>query len=442
MPTSDCEILKTFPCACASGDRCAVASAHARLREAHRHWHEALHRYSDLDGMRTYLNGTVQALRNVTFTLQAAKSRIPGFDAWYAEWQEEYRKDPVMRWAVNSRNRIVKDADLETRSVAKVDVVGSADGEIVMEVEAAPSVSNRALAAALMRKLRPTENLLRGGLLRVERRWVDSNLPEVEVLDALAHVFGRLAALLIDCHRVLRLDEDCRWLPHDRGEAAGPRQKMMPPCMIAFEDRRSAWLRMLDGSQVEIQINQVRLDPAGEERARTRYREDSRETFRLAVLASTLEERAGHLLAVAKMFMETDGFYVPMAFLFRGPELLWQGVLHFPNNAFKHLQWDNLRRQVLRTGATEIAVVSEGWKASLNPKVPDLRAEDAPDRRETLSVDILNSKGESFTLLSMVERVDGKAVVRPPEKLEMMGYYLDPVRQAWGLPPTPEQSPT
>ena len=58
---------------------CPIPAAHRRLKEAHLLWHQTLDKYQEPDAFRANLNATIQALRNVTFALQAEKHSIPDF---------------------------------------------------------------------------------------------------------------------------------------------------------------------------------------------------------------------------------------------------------------------------------------------------------------------------------------------------------------------------
>jgi hypothetical protein len=45
-----------------------------------------------------------------------------------------------------------------------------------------------------------SQHVIDNGVLSIERRWVDSELPDTEVLDALAHIYGQLALLIVNLH--------------------------------------------------------------------------------------------------------------------------------------------------------------------------------------------------------------------------------------------------
>ena len=87
------------------------------MEDAHRLWHHALESYFDPEAFRVALQNCIQTLRTVTWLLQNNKRHIPNFDAWYSAWQDKMRADNVMRWLVNSRNKIEKQGDLGTHSM-------------------------------------------------------------------------------------------------------------------------------------------------------------------------------------------------------------------------------------------------------------------------------------------------------------------------------------
>ena len=112
--------MQTDSCNLSTESGCPLPEPHQRLLDAHRLWHQCESNYTSPDGFRVNLNATIEALRNTTFVLQKNKAKIPNFDAWYIKWQDHLRKDQVMRWLVNARNRVVKQGDLDTLSTARV----------------------------------------------------------------------------------------------------------------------------------------------------------------------------------------------------------------------------------------------------------------------------------------------------------------------------------
>ena len=88
--------------------------------DCHEHWHAAADNYMNPDGFRLNLNALIQALRNVTWLLQKQRHDLPDFETWYSDWRQSVSDDAVSKWLVRSRNRIVKESDLELLSTAKV----------------------------------------------------------------------------------------------------------------------------------------------------------------------------------------------------------------------------------------------------------------------------------------------------------------------------------
>ena len=200
-----------------SSEKCPTPTAHRRLDEAHRFWHECLEQYQSPEGFRANLNACIQALRNVTFVLQKEKSLIDGFQDWYAPWQDRMRSDPILRWVVNSRNRIVKEGDLETLSTARAtliaDYFSAADTTSKdfrpVPTETVDQESNETVTAPPRYRLDQIVRMAASGLprsilqdaaLAIERRRVDQALPDYELLDALATAYARLVDLISDAH--------------------------------------------------------------------------------------------------------------------------------------------------------------------------------------------------------------------------------------------------
>ena len=132
----------------------------------------------------------IQTLRSITFILQNQKRRIPGFEAWYGTnkadglWQNRLHDIPLMRWLVEARSKIEKQGDLEAESFVRAEIIASdLDEGPRVEVPArwfeGPEVLLRRIPAGAL-----SEHVRAHGTLKIERRWVESHLPEFELLDA------------------------------------------------------------------------------------------------------------------------------------------------------------------------------------------------------------------------------------------------------------------
>jgi hypothetical protein len=92
---------------------CVVPKTHARLEQAHALWHEALVAYHDPELFLTKLNALIQALRTVTWVLQKEFGNNDEFRSWYTPWQDVMKADTRLKWALDVRNQIEHEGDLE-----------------------------------------------------------------------------------------------------------------------------------------------------------------------------------------------------------------------------------------------------------------------------------------------------------------------------------------
>src|SRR3989338_11183952 len=180
--------------------QCPLISVHRRMDEAHNLWHEALASYAYTEKFRLSLNSCIQTLRNVTFHLQKQKDVISNFDDWYAPWQQKMAQNEVMKWLIRARNIVVKEGDLETKSMCRVSVVSSYLEPPYVEYEVNPLKKHTQIANE-RQIIELPKHILENGTLRVERRWVVNDLPQWELLDALAKSYGVLSELVNDCHK-------------------------------------------------------------------------------------------------------------------------------------------------------------------------------------------------------------------------------------------------
>jgi len=103
------------------------------------------------------------------------------------------------------------------------------------------------------------------GSVKIERRWVESDLPEFELLDALATAYGHLSELVADAHRQMGLAPP-RTENHETGErfdAATLGWRL--PCMIGHDQPRALLLSLSDGSRISFESERRETDLTGAE---------------------------------------------------------------------------------------------------------------------------------------------------------------------------------
>jgi len=137
--------------------------------DSHVRWHAAADAYMDPESFRINLNSLLESLRSVTFLLQNEKLELPSFDRWYGAWRDGTKDDPIMRWGLEARNRIVHQADLEMHSKALVRLSFDWLNEIESVLEVPPHYTTHQTISALLATVpQPIE-----GVISIERRWVD-----------------------------------------------------------------------------------------------------------------------------------------------------------------------------------------------------------------------------------------------------------------------------
>lgn len=159
-------------------------------------WEQAARDYFKPAAFQLALQNCVTTSRTVTFILQNHKHDIDGFDEWYEGYQESWRADPIMRWAVDARNKIEKQGDLEMHSQVRAKIIASYIGAAETNwLPQALFTSPQQMLRLIPRRFHIPQIIEHGSLL-IERRWVHTALPDHEVLAALAHVHSALADLV------------------------------------------------------------------------------------------------------------------------------------------------------------------------------------------------------------------------------------------------------
>lgn len=418
---------------------CPIPRTHARLRQAHLLWHQALDRYPDADAFCTNLNACVAALRSVTFVLQKEAKREAGFAAWYDEWRERLRMDAIMRWLVDARNRIEKEGDLDVHSTAVVSVVADwLEHPPLHDVRVPALLPPRALAKYIVASHydRLSEQVRREGVLVVERRWVVRDLPEREILDVLAECHGCLSRLVRGAHELLGASPDISCLAHtDAAHAGNTLSDGRPACMDAAVEFRTARLNLATGrflTHRETTMNAIGL----RQRAVDRYDlsrfqpATSPDPFRVA-------ERA---LELAKVMLQRDGGLATVAMLLGATgELFGSYQLVHDDQQEKHLMMRKVAVEVQRTGATAVVLIAEAWLARPDTVPSGGRAADAPDREEAVLVHVATADGRARSMGHRFRRNDDKIIFdaepwtndHDEASAALTLGVLEPVRAAW-----------
>jgi hypothetical protein len=247
---------------------CPLPNTHSRLSQGHQLWHQMLDTYNSPSGFMANLNATIEALRNVTFMLQKEKHVIPDFDKWYDEWREKMRADSVMTWLCKARTTLVHSSDLETKSTARATIHTNLPLASTL-FELPPLLPFPAACELIARTIPEPFASNKGDLvLSIERRWIAHQLPEWELLEALAHVYGILSNIVKEAHERAGFIYETRDLHDDT--CTIPVDGRMP-CMLTTAESRTTRIALSDGSLLASRRSPFQIKPEYTKKIVKRY---------------------------------------------------------------------------------------------------------------------------------------------------------------------------
>ena len=297
-----------------------------------------------------------------------------------------------MVWAKEARNSIEKRGDLETHSQVRAAIIASyLEGPETNWVPQALFASPHQIFASVPRKYF-VPHIVENGTLLIERRWVDSGLPDTEILEALSHVYGRFADLVVDL--LNRLAEPVPDLVADT----------RPDPMGALAMDRALYLSMKDGSRRGFRyFKRLWTEPSLDEERKIVRRYGTFAAFDRLKKATTFREAAEALFDQARVVMLRDGYHQSMTFLFKGLNMFRLIPTDHPDRASRYILMRDLASLAHIDGADGVMMIGESWTAKLED-APSGFAVDAKNRGEALTLRAANSLGEIFGLEAKIER--------------------------------------
>jgi hypothetical protein len=397
----------------------SALSARRRFDQALRLWHRALDAYPGADEFCLEINSLIQALRSVTWLLQKDLKHRDGFGPWYAAWQDRMRQDVVLRWLVEARNRIEKEGDLELRSTARVSLIASWLPAPYDEFDVPPLLPPHAIAAVLAEHDIPKE-LRETGVLRVERRWVTATLPDRELLEACAHVYTVLDALLTEA--------ETQYLP---GPASLPDERAKDlEGLVAGGDVRTAFLHLGSGELVSVGMGPAPELADPDQQVRDRYGD----LFAKPFPGASFEERCRSHHEIGRRLLEIDGHHQTIAILLRGGKRVGITALDVGDQQAKYLVMDKLAEMVARNNADEVILSTEVWMAIALPEGDaqgHKRAGHRDDRTEGFVTHAVARSGDSLTLMTPFSHDGQRIVLEPVQSDPTLPLALQPILRVW-----------
>jgi hypothetical protein len=422
---------------------CPLAEVDRRLDDTHRLWHRANDSYFDPEEFRVNLNSLIQTARTVTFILQKHKDKIPDFDTWYAPHQAAMKADATMRWLIDARNEIEKEGDLATKSLVRAEIVASHLNEFPAEQVEAHLFDDPKKLFAQVPAFALKEQVLKHGFLQVERKWVHDKLPDIELLEALAHAYGVMSKIVADAHTKIGLPEptitgleDCADTKHVDGRL---------PCMNSPGEVRTLRFHLADGSRLSLGKKSMKMDfDEAEKRMMERYGGLPPATDE----GNTPFEKMCHFyFNIGRMMMGKDYYHDPMTFLMKEGKELHPMLTPARDRQDKYLLSRMIADEVKKIGADSVISIGEIWRAEvpLKDAVPFQYPGDLKQRKEGLMLTGVTKQGEVFCLTADVtrERSRIRRMLKKPEKAivgptvvakSVAPFFMGPVFEVWGLP--------
>jgi hypothetical protein len=364
----------------------------ARLTDGLIYTLRARQSYFDPPEFRRSLNAAIEALRSSTWVLQKICNDLPGFEDWYQKMQDSMREDGKLRWLVDSRNRIIKQGDLEGHSTARISIFRGWHSEPFAEADISQETMPHSYAQALA-PLIPEFAKIEEGLLRIDRRWVDRLKPDHEVTELLEHC----------CRQLLRLHEDLAEL------TSVPKSKELDDAQRQLlrerRDYMGCWLKLQDGQLSWTTSIEQEIGDDTRSVAKTRY-SSSLESLPELDLITPLQTQCGVYFRGALTMLRVDGYALPFAFMLDQNNLVHQCALFMEDRAEKHIVFREVAAQARRLKAKSVCIVNEAWMAPLTPRV--MHAEHHKERTEGLLVQGVDSEGECFTIIQPFTRIEGR----------------------------------
>jgi len=399
-------------------------------------WHKSADAYEDPDEFRTYLNACIQAIRNVTFILQSQKSEIKDFESWYPKWQEVLKNDPIMRWCVDTRNKIVKSGELEKHSVAIVSYVVSYLEPPKYHFRINPFSSAVEIAQEVVVNHLKAKHRSHG-LLKIEKRWVSKDFPDIELLEILAYAFSFLATLLADVEKmkgpILQQNTEGIEKNFNKSIKALKLNKIdLPLCMTSFEEIRTQWLKLPNLEPTQVLIENDKKPEPTKDKIIKRYGGLPTLTPTEKEIKSDLKKQALIFLKQAKKCLKKDKRLATVAFLVGEKNEATIIELRYENYEDKYLMWESVAKEVLKRRAVAIITIGEIWSAPVNPENLEMRPQDSPERKELINVSGLSKEGESFRISVPFYRRWGKIYFKEQVLEENPTLnYLIPIKKVW-----------
>ena len=332
----------------------------------------------------------------------------------------------------DARNTVEKQGDLEAHSFVRAEIVASyLDNGPRVQVPAklwdGPLQLVKSIPAGAV-----GDHIRKDGIVRIQRRWIESTLPDYELVEAVAVAYGRLSTLVDDAHHQLGLQASAAAPREPGNDCPNDERDGRLPCMNGHADARTLDVLLAPDALLEFEVVKPKIDLRDGSELITRYAVRPTEIFGESDVA---EDRLRSLFATARKMFEKDGHHITVAFLLRDGKPVEIRELRPAQHGHKYLMMRELAHEVVRLGADAVMLLGDDVVARADPSKPMMRAVELPDRVELLTGTVVTKAGEPLELSAEINR--NHKVVTLGATCERRGgaeFAFVPVYKAWGRP--------
>jgi hypothetical protein len=376
------------------------------------------------------LNHFLQTARTVTFIIQKHKGSIPDYETWYAgAVTTPWKSDEVMKWAVQARNEIEKEGDLETNSTLNLTLLFSylAEQDLVIEIGKAELRNAGVKTLVRLARKKLPAGVADAAVVKIERCWVTATLPNWELLHALVYVYARIF-------------ESCGSLARQFGETLDSTIPTAANLEVWRESaRRVRYLKLNGLESHSIASNSIPLD--GDATPPEEIREGFNKLHTTAGPPTSFEEVMTYYTTMAELTFGHWGNHDSMLFLL---DERWRPIdmigTRFEDQADKFIFWRYIADRITILKRFGLVWISESWIRNVD-KTGQAAIRDMPIVGERLGVVAIDKAGNqshvSWEILRPPEpsKPTLRRVSKPDFQLDAGGqYFLVPAIRAMGLP--------
>lgn len=318
---------------------------------------------------------------------------VSGGEQKLEAWKSKVSSDRYFKWADTARNMVIHEADLSLHSVAWMECLSPGHEAFGARLDVPPETTNDALFGSFL--LAKPERV-RAGIIRVSRKWVANTLPDVELLEAGAHLYEHIVSLVAAFHSDAEGDCSELGLPTRKCNVGGD-NLLTPTCMAwAGQAPITRTIDIESRRELILKVAGFRRDPnITTEKLRERYGD----YFDLAgdpIAAAPLQMRT------ASLFLTVDSEALPMMVLYKGetPTDLFQFSSH--GGASKLAMHRLLADRVRSSGADGFMWTGEVWTTHQ-------AGERKVHKHERTFYDIRPNRGEALMVISAMR--DGRRLM-------------------------------